>query len=136
MKRQILGALIGMLVCAGAPAQVNSGSDGSDGQLVVVTENDVTIDMNDLPTGIYNYTQVNIPAGSVVRFIPNANNTPVVWLVQGDVVINGIVSVSGVNGNANVGGAGGPGGYRGGNGGTNASSGQGPGGGYIVYAVP
>ena len=51
--------------------------------------------MADRPDGIYHYTSVNIPAGVTVSFIPNAGNKPVIWLVQGDCAISGIVSVIG-----------------------------------------
>ncbi len=71
-----------------ASAQVNSGSDGSDGAFNP-TQN-VTIDMSLRPSGIYQYTSVNIPSGVAVTFTPNANNTPVVWLVQGDCVSMGL----------------------------------------------
>ena len=93
--------------------------------------------MADHQTGIYQYTSVNIPSGVTVTFTPNANNTPVVWLVQGNVVINGTVDVSGqsVNGAPCCimqSGAGGPGGWSGGNGGSSPGSGQGPGGGAAI----
>jgi hypothetical protein len=109
---------------------VNSGSDGSDGAFNPTK--DTVINMADHPDGIYHYTSVNIPAGVTVSFIPNAKNTPVVWLVQGVCEINGAVDVSGEWKDrtiSTIGGVGGPGGYGGGNGGTVASSGQGPGGG-------
>jgi len=79
------------------------------------------------------------PAGVTVSFIPNANNTPVVWLVQSICAINGVVDVSAetvpwqfwnpVVQN------GGPGGYRGGNGGTAASAGIGPGAGNVGVSM-
>src|ERR1035441_4479524 len=109
-------------------AQVNSGSDGHDGPFNPTTTNTV-IDMADHPDGIYQYTSVNIPANVTVTFIPNANNSPVVWLVQGNCVISGTVDVSGQSANGVGGSAGGPGGYRGGNGGSSPTPGQGPGGG-------
>ncbi len=110
-------------------AQVNSGSNGSDGAFNPTTN--IVIDMHDHPDGIYQYTSVNISNGVTVTFIPNANNTPVVWLVQGNCVINGTVDVSGQGGGFNpaTGGLGGPGGWRGGNGGPINNPGYGPGGG-------
>jgi hypothetical protein len=119
----------------GGRAQVNSGSNGSDGAFNPTTN--TNIDMADHPNGIYQYTSVNIPTNVTVTFTPNANNTPVVWLVQSNVVINGTVDVSGqsVNGAQCClmqSGAGGPGGYSGGNGANGnlpATSGRGPGGG-------
>ena len=115
-------------LCGTARAQFNSGSDGSDGAFNPTTN--VVIDMADHPTGIYRYSSVNIPTNVNVTFIPNANNTPVVWLVQSNCIVNGKVDVSGKSANGgDVGGIGGPGGYAGGNGGTNPSPGLGPGGG-------
>jgi hypothetical protein len=122
------------LVPAPGNAQVNSGSDGHDGAFNP-TQN-VEIDMADHSDGIYHYTTVNIPAGVTVTFKPNANNSPVVWLVQGDCVISGRVNVAGSNGlegsgqSGALGGLGGPGGWKGGSASYPASdSGQGPGGG-------
>lgn len=97
--------------------------------------------MHDHPNGIYNYTYINIPSNVTVSFIPNANNTPVYWLVQNSCVINGIVDIhgkmpTGVNNwpgspDFPVGGLGGPGGWAGGNGWPNPTPGQGPGGGTV-----
>lgn len=122
--RASLSVLLFLCLCAGARAQVNSGSTGADGAFSPIAN--TVVNMADHPNGIYHYTSVNIPAGVTVSFIPNANNTPVVWLVQGNVVIGGTVDVSGQGVNNSVPGTGGPGGYRGGNAGGN---GQGPGGG-------
>lgn len=110
-------------------AQVNSGSDGSDGAFNPTATNTV-INMADHPTGIYQYTSVNIPTNVTVTFTPNANNTPVVWLVKSNVVISGTVNVSGQNSSGSgysVAGQGGPGGFCGGSGGSGGTSGQGPG---------
>jgi hypothetical protein len=125
--RNLLAALVSGLLPLGGFAQVKSGSNGSDGALNPTSN--LVIDMADHPDGIYQYTSVNIPAGVTVSFIPNAANKPVVWLVQGDCVINGFVSIHGYNGTENVGGTGGPGGFSGGNAGTTPSDGGGPGGG-------
>jgi len=102
-----------------AQGQFNSGSDGHDGALNPTAN--ITIDMADHPDGIYHYTSVNIPTGKTVSFIPNAMNTPVVWLVQGDCTIAGTVSIRGKDGTSaatagavGLGGAGGPGGWGGG----------------------
>jgi hypothetical protein len=123
-----------LALCFTARAQINTGSTGADGALdysAITNTTYIVIDMHDHPTGIYNYTYVDIPVKVNVSFIPNANNTPVTWLVQNNVVVNGVVNVAGQNGNGSQGGASGPGGYRGGLGGagSSGSSGQGPGGG-------
>ncbi len=112
-------------------AQVNTGSNGSDGAFNPTVN--TVINMASHPNGIYQYTSVNIPSSVTVTFVPNANNSPVIWLVQSNVVINGTVDVSGQTFLGSQGGLGGPGGWRGGNGPDGASKptdGQGPGGGF------
>ena len=117
--------LLPQIVCL---AQVNTGSNGSDGAFNPTVN--TVINMANHPNGIYQYTSVNIPANVTVTFIPNANNTPVYWLVQSNVIINGTVDTSGQVGNANgSAGIGGSGGWQGGNGGSLPSGGSGPGGG-------
>ncbi len=117
---------------------VNSGSDGHDGALNPATN--VVIDMADHPDGIYQYTSVNIPNGVTVSFIPNTNNTPVVWLVQNDVLINGVVKLSGGDINGPDGQPGGPGGWAGGQAsaevGNPPLAGRGPGGGLVDVTQP
>lgn len=113
-----------------AVAQVNSGSDGSDGAFTPTIN--TVFDMRYRPDGIYQFTSVDIPASVTITFIPNTNNTPVVWLVQSNCTIAGWIDVSGQIGVNQVGGQGGPGGFAGGNGGALAgSAGQGPGGGML-----
>ena len=113
-------------------AQVNSGSTGSDGALDFSSltnlgySTNIVINMADHPNGVYQYTYVTIPNNVTVTFIPNANNTPVYWLVQSNCTISGTVSVAGTGVNNTIGGLGGPGGWGGGSGGF---SGLGPGGG-------
>src|SRR2546421_2291804 len=72
-----------------ALAQVNSGSNGSDGPFAPTTN--VVIDMTTHADGIYQFTSVHIPGGVGVSFIPNAKNTPVIWLVQDSCIIEGWV---------------------------------------------
>ena len=127
MKREILQVVFVVLLTVSANAQVNSGSNGSDGVFNPATN--TVINMADHPNGIYQYTSVTISNGVTVTFIPNANNSPVTWLVQGNCEIDGTVDVSGQRGNGTIGGTGGPGGWAGGSGANNPSSGQGPGGG-------
>ena len=133
MKTKILPLIVMLsLGCSKGQAQINSGSNGSDGALDFGTPfyvTNIVIDMHDHPNGIYQYTYINIQYGETITFIPNANNSPVIWLVQSNVVINGTLDLSGQPYNGSEGGVGGPGGYRGGGGGPPASAGQGPGGG-------
>ncbi|RKX30554.1 MAG: hypothetical protein DRP71_14845 [Verrucomicrobia bacterium] len=74
------------------------------------------IDISDKPDGIWNYTTIDIAAGVVVTFNRNAANTPVIWLANGAVTIDGTVRLNGQDAvkNTRTPGEGGPGGYRGG----------------------
>lgn len=64
---------------------------------------------------VFKYSEVNIPAGVTVTFKNHFPNAPVVWLVSGNVTINGTVSVnSSSNWAPGTFVAGGPGGFRGG----------------------
>lgn len=108
----------------------DSGSTGADGALTPTVN--VTIPLP--PSGVLNYTEVNIPAGVTVQFRKNATNTPVVMLVAGNAVINGTLSVNGrtawetgIAADGNQGddglpGSGGPGGFDGGRGGPGGIS--------------
>ncbi|MFN7085508.1 MAG: hypothetical protein ACK4N4_02630 [Burkholderiales bacterium] len=138
--------VVGALVAPGIARAYNSGSTGADGAFNPTVSTAVQLP----PSGIFNFTSVNIPAGVTVRFTKNATNTPVVILASGDVAIAGTLDVSGATapstgsgGDGAIGddgalGAGGPGGGDGGRGGnpgpifTAASyggTGLGPGGG-------
>ncbi len=84
---------------------------------------------------VFNFTTVTIGPNVTVKFVRNKANTPVFILAQGDVILSGVIDLSGENG-ANFGnGEGGPGGFSGGHGllpgsPTNiAGAGNGPGGG-------
>lgn len=130
-NRVSIAALYALVVLALVPAPAAafvSGSDGTDGAFTPTV--DTQVDLTQRPSGIFNYTSVNIPAGVTVTFKRNATNTPVIWLVQGNVTIAGTVDLrgqpgvnSGAAGNGNIGddglpGIGGPGGFDGGRGGA------------------
>ena len=94
-------------------ANINIPSDGSDGNLIV-TANTV-IDLSEAVSGtwdanntanagkgiydpakwavVFKYRSVSVAAGATVTFKNHATRAPVVWLVQGDVTINGTVSL-------------------------------------------
>lgn len=136
-----------LATAATASLAFDSGSTGADGALTPTVNTEVVLP----PSGILNYTSINIPNGVTVTFKRNATNTPVVLLVQGNATITGVLTVSGANaadsGTAGDGvladdgipGRGGPGGYDGGRGGRptggletpdrNGGKGLGPGGG-------
>jgi len=100
-----------------------------------------SFDMSGRANGIWNYTTINVPPGINVNFTKNSANTPVRWLAQGNVQIDGNVVLDGGFGDSTlpegVAGAGGPGAFDGGHGGIRlnrsgsyvGSPGQGPGGG-------
>lgn len=98
-------------------------------------------DMTANPTGVWNYTTIDLPARITVKFKKNDENTPVVWLATGEVNIGGVLDLNGAAGGP-VQAPGneapsGPGGFAGGVGGVRESisgtfagtPGQGPGGG-------
>jgi len=70
----------------------NSGSTGADGAFNPFLTN---TELQLPPDGVFNFTSVNIPVGVTVTFKRNTANTPVVLLVQGDVVIDGAIDVNG-----------------------------------------
>jgi hypothetical protein len=108
----------------------NSGSTGADGAFSPTVN--TVLDLP--PSGVFNFTTVNIPSGVTVTFRKNASNTPVVWLATGDVTIAGSVVLSGTSsaavgaagnsflGDDGVPGVGGVGGYDGGRGGAIGTS--------------
>lgn len=132
------------------------GADGTDGALVV--ESNLVIDLSEAVTGnwddpnganagkgvydpekwavVFKYSEVTINAGTTVTFKNHPSRAPVVWLVNGNVTINGTVALNGQASQlaprlAEPG----PGGFRGGpgnfGGGVARGAGLGPGGGFI-----
>jgi hypothetical protein len=142
-------ALLALAAALVAPSAFafDSGSTGADGALAPTVNTQITLP----PSGILNYTTVNIPTGVTVTFRKNALNTPVYLLASGNVTIAGAINISGATasetGTAGDGnqaddglpGAGGPGGFDGGRGGKDdqaqnvsvirGGAGLGPGGG-------
>lgn len=130
-----------------ANAAFNSGSTGADGVLNPAVSTEIVLP----PSGILQYTSINIPTGVIVTFKRNVLNTPAQLLVSGDVIVAGRIDVrgqdakpTGTAGDGNqaddgIPGAGGPGGFDGGRGGkddlqkrvdmTRGGAGLGPGGG-------
>jgi len=149
--------------CLAATAQLSIPSDGSDGALNITADTIIdlsqavtgTWDQNNSANagkGVYDpekwavvfkYSSVNIEGhttgtpeqlvGRTVRFKNHPSHAPVVWLVQGNVAINGIISVRGNNGTSDAiarltPAEPGPGGFRGSAfGPTGWGSGYGPG---------
>lgn len=166
LTRHFLALLPAVLLTCTAHAQLTIPSDGSDGALNVTADTVIdlsqavtgTWDQNNSANagkGVYDpdkwaivfkYTSVNIagvtggsPAvlvGRNVTFINHPSRAPVVWLVQGNVTINGILNLRGKNGTLEVvarltPAEAGPGGFRGAAYGPNGGGlgyGPGPGG--------
>ena len=146
MKNRLLARRVGvtmLLALAGfssgavLAAGFVSGSTGADGNFSPTT--DVALQVP--PSGVFNFTDVNIPSGVTVTFAKNAANSPVVILATGNVVVAGTIDISGKSAvdtsytkiSYPEAGAGGPGGYSGGRGGDalggHGGQGFGPGGG-------
>jgi hypothetical protein len=126
-----IGAATWFLGVAHASAQTfNSGSTGADGAFTAPAG---TTTLTLPPSGVFNFTTVNVPSGATVKFARNAANTPVTILAGGNVTIAGVIDVRGGGGGAAVGasvvgsngGAGGPGGFDGGAGATGVIAGIG-----------
>lgn len=137
---------------AALPASLAIPSDGSDGAFAP-TES-VVIDLSEALTGpwdtagtgagvydpeqwavVFKFSTINIPAGVTVTFANHPSRAPVIWLAQGDVVIDGTVSLNGTMGHSGTAlrtfAEPGPGGFRGGRGSdaqTLGGAGMGPGG--------
>jgi len=111
LKTLIIAGLLNGLATAQAPAQFSSGSDGSYGPLNITNDTTLTVESN----GIYNCTTIYVATNVTLRFLKNgaAGNFPVHLLATSNVVVDGIVDVSGQNG-SETSGAGGPGGFDGG----------------------
>lgn len=106
-------ATLGLIVLSSsvmAQVQLDLGGDGSYGPLNVTSDTTITLP----PDGVLQVTTMNVAAGATLSFTPNLLNTAVTIVATGDVVINGVIDVSGAQGAQGVGGVGGPGGGRGG----------------------
>jgi hypothetical protein len=140
MNSPLLRAVsLGLLLCTDSARAdlVIPGADGSDGVLNITTN--TVIDLSQAVTaswdannaanagkGVYDsnkwavvfkYTDVTIATNATVTFKNHASRAPIVWLVSGDVTINGTVNLDGkpfvrAPGLAEPG----PGGFRGGTG--------------------
>ena len=139
MKPRHLLCLAAAVLTAVRAFALNIPSDGSDGDFSPA--GDIVVDLSLAPTGawdasntanagkgvydpskwavVFKYNSVNIPSGAKVTFINHKSHAPVVWLVKGNVTINGTVSVKGQDGSSDpirllTPAEPGPGGFRGG----------------------
>jgi len=154
VKTVLVCSVVLLLSSSAVLGLINVPSDGSDG--VFNPTASVEVDLSQAVTGTWNqpgngkgvydpdkwavvfkYSSVDIPAGVTVTFRNRPTYAPVVWLVQGDVTIQGTVNL---NGQGYFAGSSspalttepGPGGYRGGckkvPSGPTGGGGSGPGG--------
>lgn len=158
MKRhfQLVAAVVGWgtLAAAARAEIIVPGADDSDGALTVTSNKTIDLslartgawdsphsDPNEIGRGVYDpdqwavvfrYSSVTIDTSRMLSFVNHPSGAPVVWLVSGNVTINGWVDLRGrCSPNGNVG-IPGPGGFRGSRGafdGNPGSGGFGPGGG-------
>jgi len=137
----VIAAASALLFTGGqaAAAAFDSGSNGSYGAMSI-TENTV-LDLP--PDGIFHCTTITVAQSRTLSFRRNPLNTPVVLLATSNVVINGVIDVSGSRPGGAIPGAGGPGGFDGGYGGlgpvapaNQGSDGHGPGRGrYLIQQI-
>lgn len=127
LQLRAVAVLAALLSSSPADALVVPGANGSDGELNI-TQNTV-IDLSQAPTGVwdatspqpgkgiydpekwaivFHYSKVTVASGATLSFLNHPSKAPVVWLVNGDVSIVGVVSLDGAQM-----GDGGPGGARG-----------------------
>ncbi len=153
LKRVLLSVSAFTFLSSAVAAIVVPGASGSDGPLDITT--DTVIDLSKAGTGawdsnvpansglgvydpakwavVFKYSSVTIRSNATVTFRNHPSRAPVVWLVSGNVVINGKLSLDGENrvpGPKHA--EPGPGGFRGGTtsfGSMQSGSGFGPGGG-------
>lgn len=89
---------------------------------------------------VFHYTSVTVASGMTLKLTNHPANAPVVWLVEGAVVIAGTLNIAGMSASSysyNGFGTGGPGGFRGGQHGTAPlppTAGFGPGGGRTLVS--
>ncbi|MCW5933778.1 MAG: hypothetical protein KIT45_05660 [Fimbriimonadia bacterium] len=157
IKRVVIILSVSVAMLAHSHAQLNVPSDGSDGALNATSN--TTIDLRLATTGAWNtpgngngvydpdrwavvfkYSSVTLTAATL-NFINHRSNAPVVWLVQGDVIIENttinLITYDQFMGFIIPG----PGGFRGGRGLSNSSSpagsaGFGPGGARYLGSEP
>lgn len=100
MLKEFLVLLFCITVLTGtSAAQFNSGSTGADGalDLLNICGSSNVCEVQVPESGVLNYTTINIPGTPTHRtltFRRNSRNTPVIVLAQGNVVINGLISVA------------------------------------------
>lgn len=95
--KYVLASIL-LSVCPIQLLAFDSGSTGADGAFAPTISQSVALPAD----GIFNYTTVNIPSGVTITYTKNTVNTPAIILAQGDVVIDGIIDISGGDGGSRM----------------------------------
>ena len=133
MKPTPLSALTALLTLAAitvSAAAFDSGSDGSNGDLIVEGNQSVALP----PDGVLRYGKIHIKGDATLTFQRNARNSPVTLLATNEVIIEGNIVLDGTAATGVTPGKGGPGGFDGGRAaqaGLPAGAGHGPGAGKV-----
>jgi len=158
MKTTLLWIVVLMIFRLSALAAITvPGADGTDGTLSISSNTVIDLsqaveglwdDDNTVAAGagiydsnkwavVFKYSSVTIDNGATLSFANHRGRPPVVWLIDGDVTINGVLDLNGEDWTTAPSVAEpGPGGFRGGMGyyavSVGASAGFGPGGGFTM----
>ena len=147
--RLIASLLLAFVLCfsrggLSQPQTFTSGSTGADGALNITAPgvtyfNPAALNLNPAIPNIFNFTTINIAAGSTLKLTEEVFHGPVFFLATGNVSITGTLDLSGAAGSGSTdnqslrqisyGGSGGYNGGLGGGAGAAPSAGSGPGGG-------
>lgn len=144
---RVAAALVTAMAASPAWAQLTiPGADGVDGALNVTANTTINLATQgtydpDKWAVVFRYTSVNIASGATLSFTNHPKGAPVVWLVSGNVTINGTLNLSGANALLDSGlmSQPGPGGFPGGRAKRDVTlaggAGAGPGGGNYNEAI-
>ena len=107
-RRSVHAALWMLMVCLtkfalGQVPPFSSGSTGADGALNITAPgvtyfNPAALSLNPAIPNIFNFTTINIAAGSTLKFTEEAFHGPAFFLATGNVTISGTLDLSGGNG--------------------------------------
>src|SRR5712691_5907800 len=107
LAKLVSGAAVGLLVfmASGGRAQAqnppfSSGSTGHESALNIVAPgvtvfDPVALNLNPVVPGIFNFTTINVAAGSTLKFTENKYHGTVYFLASGDVTNTGTMDLSG-----------------------------------------
>jgi hypothetical protein len=104
MNPKLLVIVLGGIAVAQAQS-FNSGSTGADGALELTIPGTITFDprsfsppLNPAGDNVYHFTTIHVGSGVTLKLSSKALSSPVFWLAQGPVQIDGTVDLSGAEG--------------------------------------